>query len=68
MLDGGEKRELDRLSRDGGLLRAGAFVEQAIRVRLKPGEIGGRLRTSAELRCGPRVVWQNALGPALEDP
>ena len=40
MLNRGEKRELDGLSRDDRVLRLGALLEQPIRVRLEPRQIG----------------------------
>ena len=68
MLDRGEKRELDRLSRDDRVIRLGALVEQAIGVRLQPGEIGGGQWRGAELGGGAHLVGHEAPRPALENP
>jgi hypothetical protein len=68
MLDRGEKRELDRLSRDDHVVRLRALVEQEIGVRLQPGKVGRRLRTGAGLGCGAGVVREKAPRPVLEDP
>ena len=66
MLDRGEKRELDRLSRDDHIRRLGTLVEQAIRVRLKPREVGRRLRARAELGRRARVIGHEPPRPTQD--
>ena len=68
MLDRGEKRELDRLSRDDSVVRLGTLVDEAIGVRLQPGEVGRRNRAGADLGSGADLVGHEPPRPALEDP
>ena len=68
MLDRGEKRELDRLSRDDHVHRPGALVEEEVGIRLQPREVGRRPRRRPELGRGDGLVGNDAPGAALEHP
>ena len=68
MLDRREKRELDRLPCDDHLVRLGALVEKAVRVRLKPRQVSRRLRRRPERGWRAGLVRHEAPRSALEDP